>query len=167
MRENRMADRIAVSVSENLAFPSWFENVAPFTQKALDTLGFSGEEISILLCDDVYMSFLNKTYRGIEGATDVLSFENGTSYIDEEGRERKCAGDIAISLDTLSKNAAAFETDVDSEFKRLIVHGLLHLNGYDHGEEHIEAGKVPQCDMLVIQEQTLAKLCGEKIIGDS
>ena len=80
-------------------------------------------------------------------------------------QEWKCAGDIAISLDTLSKNAAAFETDEDSELKRLIVHGLLHLNGYDHGKEHIEEGKAPQCDMLVIQEQVLAKLCGEKIIG--
>ena len=161
-----MADRIAVSLSENTALPSWFENVAPFTQKALDVLGFSGEEISILLCDDAYMSFLNKTYRGIEGATDVLSFENGASYIDEEGVTWKCAGDIAISLDTLSKNAAAFETDEDSELKRLIVHGLLHLNGYDHGKEHIEAGKAPECDMLVIQERALAKLCGEKIIGN-
>ena len=159
-----MADRIAVSLSENAALPSWIENVAPFTQKALGALGFSGEEISILLCDDAYMAFLNKTYRGIEGATDVLSFENGTSYIDEEGTEWKCAGDIAISLDTLSRNAAAFETDEDSELKRLIVHGLLHLNGYDHGKEHIEEGKAPQCDMLVIQEQVLAKLCGEKII---
>ena len=80
-----MADRIAVSLSENVAPPSWIENVAPFTEKALGVLGFSGEEISILLCDDAYMSFLNKTYRGIEGATDVLSFENGASYIDEEG----------------------------------------------------------------------------------
>ena len=144
-----MADRVVVTVPENTALPSWFENVAPFTQKALDVLGFSGEEISILLCDDAYMSFLNKTYRGIE-----------------EGVTWKCAGDIAISLDTLSKNAAAFETDEDSELKRLIVHGLLHLNGYDHGKEHIEAGKAPECDMLVIQEQVLAKLCGEKIIGN-
>jgi len=161
-----MADRIAVSLSEDVAPPSWIENVAPFTQKALGTLGFSGEEISILLCDDAYMAFLNKTYRGIEGATDVLSFENGASYIDEEGVQWKCAGDIAISLDTLSKNAAAFETDENSELKRLIVHGLLHLNGYDHGEEHIEEGKAPVCDMLVIQEQALAELCGEKIIGN-
>ena len=161
-----MADRIAVSVSENAASPSWIENVAPFTQKALGVLGFSGQEISILLCDDAYMAFLNKTYRGIEGATDVLSFENGSSYTDEKGVQWMCAGDIAISLDTLSKNAAAFDTDEDAELKRLIVHGLLHLNGYDHGKEHIEEGKAPECDMLVIQEQALAKLCGEKIIGN-
>lgn len=161
-----MADRIVVSVSENLALPSWIENVAPFTQKALDVLGISGEEISILLCDDAYMSFLNKTYRAIEGATDVLSFENGASYTDEDGVQWKCAGDIVISLETLSKNALAFETDENSELKRLIVHALLHLNGYDHGEEHIEAGKAPVCDMLVMQEKALAKLCGEKIIGN-
>ena len=67
-----MADRIAVSLSENAALPSWIENVAPFTQKALGVLGFSGEEISILLCDDAYMAAPGEDDRALPAALYVL-----------------------------------------------------------------------------------------------
>ena len=88
--------------------------------------------------------------------TDVLSFENDEEYTDEEGTW-KCVGDIVISLQTLPVNAEYFEEDQNSELKRLLVHGLLHLNGMDHGEEHIEKGKAPEGEMLKLQEQTLHK----------
>ena len=74
------------------------------------------------------------------------------------------AGDIAVSVDTLKKNAEYFGIDENSELKRLLLHGLLHLNGYDHGEEHIEKGKSPECEMLRLQEEILLKYEGEKII---
>ena len=48
--------------------------------------------------------------------------------------------------------------------KRLLVHGLLHLNGYDHGEEHISKDSAPQCKMLKKQEKLLVKLKDEIII---
>ena len=73
-------------------------------------------------------------------------------------------GDIVISLDTLPVNADYFEEDRNAELKRLIVHGLLHLNGMDHGEEHIEKGSAPQCEMLLLQEKVLNNLKDEKII---
>jgi probable rRNA maturation factor len=143
--------------------PDWLNNVEPFVQKALSEFKFDGEEISMLLCNDTYMQELNKTYRNIDSTTDVLSFENDEEYEDEEGKW-KCVGDIVISLDTLPVNADYFEEDRNAELKRLIVHGLLHLNGMDHGEEHIEKGTAPQCEMLVLQEKVLEKLKDEKII---
>ena len=109
------------------------------------------------------MQELNKTYRNIDSTTDVLSFENDEEYEDEEGKW-KCVGDIVISLDTLPVNADYFEEDRNAELKRLIVHGLLHLNGMDHGEEHIEKGVAPQGEMLVLQEKVLEKFKDEKII---
>ena len=156
-------NRVYVAMQEGVDEPDWFENVEPFVQKALDELKFNGEEISMLLCNDTYMQELNKTYRQIDSTTDVLSFENDEEYEDEEGKW-KCVGDIVISLDTLPVNADYFEEDRNAELKRLIVHGLLHLNGMDHGEEHIEKGTAPQCEMLVLQEKVLEKLKDEKII---
>ncbi|BDC93752.1 probable rRNA maturation factor [Treponema bryantii] len=156
-------NRVYVAMQDGVDEPDWFNNVEPFVQKVLGELKFDGEEISMLMCDDTYMQELNKTYRNIDSTTDVLSFENDEEYEDEEGKW-KCVGDIVISLDTLPVNADYFEESRNDELKRLIVHGLLHLNGMDHGEEHIEKGVAPQCEMLVLQEKVLEQLKDEKII---
>ena len=156
-------NRVYVAMQDGVDQPDWFENVEPFVQKAMGELKFDGEEISMLLCNDAYMQELNKTYRNIDSTTDVLSFENDEEYEDEEGKW-KCVGDIVISLDTLPVNAEYFKESRNDELKRLIVHGLLHLNGMDHGEEHIEEGTAPACEMLVLQEKVLEKLKDEKII---
>lgn len=156
-------NRVYVAMQEGVDEPDWFESVEPFVNKVMGELKFDGEEISMLLCNDTYMQELNKTYRNIDSTTDVLSFENDEEYEDEEGKW-KCAGDIVISLDTLPVNAEYFNESRNDEFKRLIVHGLLHLNGMDHGEEHIEKDVQPVCEMLVLQEKVLEKLKDEKII---
>ena len=158
-----MANRIFVSILEDMKEPEWLANAESFLQKAAGELGYDGEEISVLFCNDEYIRELNNTYRNIDAPTDVLSFENGEEYEDEEGKW-KCTGDIAISLDTLPVNAEYFSEDKNAELKRLLIHGLLHLNGMDHGEEHIEKGKAPVCQMLVLQETILEKLKDEKII---
>ena len=156
-------NRVFVAMQDGVDEPEWFESVEPFVQKVMGEFKFDGEEISILFCNDTYMQELNKTYRNIDSTTDVLSFENDEEYEDEEGKW-KCAGDIVISLDTLPVNAEYFKESRNAELKRLIVHGLLHLNGMDHGEEHIEEGIEPVCEMLVLQEKVLKKLEDEKII---
>ena len=158
-----MANRIYVSTYEGIEQPDWFDNVQVFVAKAAELLGYDGQEISILLCTDGYIKELNKLYRNIDAPTDVLSFENNEEYEDEQGHW-KCAGDIAISLDTLPVNAEYFNEDTNTELKRLLVHGLLHLNGMDHGEEHIQKGTAPVCQMLVLQENILEQLKDEIII---
>ncbi len=158
-----MSNRIFAAVGEGVVEPDWTEAAVQFMEKAAELLGYDGEEISLLFCNDEYIKELNKTYRNIDAPTDVLSFENDEEYKDEEGNW-KCVGDIVISLDTLPVNAEYFEEDQNSELKRLLVHGLLHLNGMDHGEEHIEKGKAPEGEMLILQEQILQKLKDEIII---
>ena len=159
-----MANRVFVSVQEKMDEPVWLCKVEPFVQKALKRIGYDGEELSLLFCDDAFIQELNKNYRQIDSATDVLSFENGDEYEDEEGTWF-CAGDIIISVETLPKNAAYFEVDENSELKRLLVHGLLHLNGMDHGDEHIEKGVAAEGEMLVLQEQILEELKDEILIS--
>ena len=158
-----MANRIFVSVLEGVDEPEWLDKVQDFLLLAANQLGFDNEEVSVLFCNDEYIKELNSSYRNIDAPTDVLSFENDEEYEDEEGKW-KCVGDIAISLDTLPVNAEYFNEDTNAELKRLLLHGLLHLNGMDHGEEHIEKGTAPQCEMLVLQENILEKLKDEIII---
>ena len=158
-----MANRIFVSVQEGVKEPEWLDKVQDFLLLATNQLGFDNEEVSVLFCNDEYIKELNSSYRNIDAPTDVLSFENDEEYEDEEGKW-KCVGDIAISLDTLPVNAEYFNEDTNAELKRLLVHGLLHLNGMDHGEEHIEKGLAPVCEMLVLQENILEKLKDEIII---
>jgi probable rRNA maturation factor len=159
-----MANRILISLGEDVIEPVWFNKVEPFIQTVLQKLNYDNEEISVLFCSDEFIKELNSQYRNIDSATDVLSFENGEEYEDEEGLWKN-VGDIAISLETLPKNAEYFEVDTNTELKRLIIHGILHLNGMDHGEEHIEKGVVPTDEMLILQENLLSDLIEEKIIG--
>lgn len=156
-------NRIEIAVQEDIEEPKWISNIEPFLQKVMNELKFEQEEISLFFCNDDYIRELNKNYRNIDSSTDVLSFENGEKYSDEQG-EWFCAGDIVISLETLPVNAQYFDENKDDELKRLLVHGILHLNGFDHGEEHLEIGKEPQCEMLILQEKILKKLEDEKII---
>lgn len=153
-----MANRILISVQEDISVPEWFseEKIKNYVEKVLEELKFDGEEISILFCNDAEIQNLNKSYRNIDSPTDILSFENGSEYEDDEGKWLE-AGDIAISFETLPKNAEYFKVSENEELKRLLIHGCLHLNGYDHGEEHIESGVEPKDEMLCIQENALKK----------
>ncbi len=160
-----MPNKILISVEENLSQPQWIDNVEEFVQKVLIEAGYDDEEISILFCSDKFIQNLNNEYRHIDAPTDVLSFENGQEYVDEDGIKWYAAGDIAISLETLPKNAQYFEVDEDEELKRLLVHGLLHLNGYDHGDEHVEKNKEPVCEMLKKQKQIMDCLKTQTIMG--
>ncbi len=79
--------------------------------------------ISIVITDDENIRELNKTYRKIDSATDVLSFEMGEDGI---------LGDIIISYETAQRNAKRYGKSLGDEMKRLVVHGVLHLLGFDH-----------------------------------
>ena len=90
--------------------------------------------------------------------TDVLSFNAGSTYQDEEGVEWFSAGDIVISVDTLAKNAVEFEVSQDQELKRLLIHGVLHLSGMDHSDNS------PEQPMLQFQEIVLQDFIAESDI---
>ena len=68
------------------------------------------------------------------------------------------AGDIVISIDTLQRNSETFEVPVDEELKRLLIHGILHLDGYDHADNS------PEQEMLQFQEKILAQFADVHII---
>ena len=80
-----MANRILISVQDGIEKPEWLDGVEPFVQTVMEKLSYDKEEISVLFCSNEFIQELNKNYRHIDSATDVLSFENGEEYEDEEG----------------------------------------------------------------------------------
>ena len=85
-------------------------------------------EVSITLVNDKQIHKLNKQYRGMDKPTNVLSFELGDDVL---------LGDIFISLDTVKREAAAAHISVEEHTAHMIVHGMLHLQGYDLSLIHI------------------------------
>lgn len=141
---------VEISV-EGVDTPLWIGRARDFALAVLARLGKDGWDLSILLCDDPFMKGLNSQYRDRDEATDVLSFEQGERYRGPEGEERFLAGDIALSLDSIERNSKEFGVSFDEELRRLIIHGILHLSGMDHGE-----GK--DDPMLAFQEEILREL---------
>ena len=161
-----MKNSLIIDVSPSCPSPEWLPLVEPFIQSVLEDLDISSWELSVLFCNDQFIAELNKQYRNIDSPTDVLSFEQGEEYTDDEGNTLFVAGDIIISLDMLSFNASEYGVSKDEELKRLLIHGILHLDGYDHDDEHIERGKTAQGEMLVLQENLVSCYTAEKIIKD-
>lgn len=86
-------------------------------------MGFEDRELSVLLTRNSEIRELNREYRGKDKPTDVLSFP----------MEDPCLlGDIVISTEKAACQAEEFGVTFDEEMARLLVHGLLHLAGYDH-----------------------------------
>jgi probable rRNA maturation factor len=150
-------NRVEVNAGE-VPLPAWADAVHDYSLKVLGELGKDNWDLSILLCNDACIQSLNARYRHTDEATDVLSFELGTEIEGEEGETRYAAGDIVISLETLGENARYFKTTRDEELRRLLIHGILHLNGMDHKtNDNTEP-------MLRIQEAILTRLAGESIM---
>ena len=91
----------------------------------------SNADLSIVLTDDARLHKLNRDYLGIDAPTDVLSFP--ASETDPETGSRYL-GDILLSIPRAQEQATAAGHALDSEVQLLVVHGVLHLLGYDHAE---------------------------------
>jgi rRNA maturation RNase YbeY len=90
--------------------------------------GRRGARVGIVLTDDAVLQRLNADYRGKDRVTDVLSFPADI----DDSEDGRYLGDIAISLERAAEQAPRFGTRFPGEVRRLVVHGLLHLCGYDH-----------------------------------
>jgi len=106
--------------------------LAQFAACAIQAAGAHGQ-ISVLLTDDDRIRELNRQFRKKNVPTDVLSFPAINWEGDAaNGHRDKSAGDLAISLDTAARQAESFGHSLATEVKVLILHGVLHLAGFDH-----------------------------------
>jgi probable rRNA maturation factor len=114
--------------------------LARFLNRCRRELKLAGE-VTLLLASNTQLRRLNRQFRGKDYATDVLSFpsENPPRQRPKPRSSRTpagYAGDIAISVDIARKNGGVLGHGVAAEIKTLILHGLLHLAGYDHESDH-------------------------------
>src|ERR1051326_189835 len=101
-----------------------------FVAKALKVVPAGGAGVTVAFVSDRSMRELNRRWRGKRGTTDVLSFPSGQEEF-EKGEGARLGG-VVISAEQAERQAAEHGLDFDEEVAQLILHGLLHLCGYDH-----------------------------------
>ena len=119
--------------------------------KEVEREGFS---LSLLFTDDEKIQELNRDFRGKDMATDVLSFSQMEG--EEFGFENHFLGDIVIAVPYVTKQAQGLGHSVFEEVRYLILHGILHLMGYDHDENE-------DCEMSRLEKSIYKKLTGETV----
>lgn len=103
---------------------------------------YNDHEISILFTDDTEIKKLNNTYRSIQKPTNVLSFPMLDNSDDNKDGiilpKTNLLGDVVISVETAIKEAEQANISMEQRISQLLIHGILHLIGYDHekGEDH-------------------------------
>lgn len=91
-------------------------------------------ELNYIFCSDPYLLAINQQFLDHDYFTDIITFDNSDDFFQETGRKGVSA-DIYISVDTVKANGAAYGEGFERELHRVIVHGLLHLVGYDDVSE--------------------------------
>jgi len=121
-------DDLAILISDRQPLPIDREGLARLAREALRGEGVERAELSVSFVDEGEMSELHRTYAGEEGPTDVLSFP-----LDEEDETgRRIVGDVVIAPAVAARN---HPEDPTAELRLLLVHGILHVLGYDHEED--------------------------------
>ena len=135
----------------------WLKRVI---KEILDSVNYTGEaELGLVITGDETIQRLNRIYRGINETTDVLSFsmvsqleqEGLTFVVPPDGLHR--LGEIVISYPQVIKQAEEAGNKIEAELIRLMIHGLLHLLGYDHDQLEDEQR------MQAAEKQIAEKLC--------
>ena len=109
--------------------------------------GVAGAELSIVLADDALIAKLNRTYRGIAKPTNVLSFASA-----EPARRRaplRLLGDVVVAHGTIAREARAQGKTLADHLTHLVVHGVLHLLGFDH-ERAAEARRMETLEVAIL-----------------
>lgn len=133
-----------------------------FLRRVRDTLGFGEADLTICLVSDAEIARMNEAFRKKKGPTDVLSFrfrEQGMgkrasslrkrvrtqrpgASRDHHSQPAEPLGDVAISPATALRNAKRYGRTLSAELRILILHGALHLLGYDHETDHGQMNRV-------------------------
>jgi probable rRNA maturation factor len=100
----------------------------------------SPAELSVVFVDDAAIRALNLEYRDTDAPTDVLSFAqgDGDAFARPDGAAMHL-GDVIISVDTARRQSAEYDVPLQDEVAHLLVHGVLHLLGYDHEDPSDDA----------------------------
>jgi probable rRNA maturation factor len=111
-----------------------------FGDRALRAAGKNEQAISIVFVSDTAITKLNREFRGASYATDVLSFPTRAEEFEREDQSR--LGEVVISVERAAVQAKQNGLTFQNEIQQLILHGLLHLCGYDHKTDNGEMNRL-------------------------
>ena len=112
----------------------------------------SGEvEISVVLADDAFVRELNRTWRNIDASTNVLAFPCSDGEENSGVGAETLLGDVIVAFQTTEREAIELHLPLEHHFTHLIIHGVLHLLGYDH---------IDDCDATIMENLEIAALAG-------
>jgi len=112
----------------------------------------AGAEVSLLLCDDARIREINREWRGLDKPTNVLSFPAAPK---EALAKSPMVGDIAVAFETVTREAQEEGKTFADHYAHMIVHGFLHLVGYDH-ESDAEAEEMEALEIRILGELGIA-----------
>ncbi len=148
------SEPVGVQVDEAFQDEVDADDLARAVSATLEDEGRPGAEVTLVVTDDGAVQALNRRYRGVDEATDVLSFpaQDPAPGFVSAPEAAAYLGDIIIALPFTERQAAGLGRPLRSELRLLAVHGALHLLGYDHAEPEDEAR------MWARQDAILARL---------
>lgn len=120
------------------------------TELILNALGCNLHELSIVIMNDAQIQALNQTYRGISRPTNVLAFPMQEGEF--SGITPDLLGDVVISAQTARKEADAAGITLDERISQLLVHGILHLLGYDHETAPDDADEMETKSLEILRQ---------------
>jgi rRNA maturation RNase YbeY len=119
-------------LTENIEFPSintaLLEN---WIKRIIKEHDYNLGSITIIFCSDQYILKINREFLNHDYFTDIITFD----YCEN----RNISGDLLISLETVRSNSEKFDTDFSDELNRVIIHGILHLIGFDDSTPELKA----------------------------
>ena len=128
---------MAVLINNQQAkYPIAIKTVRKRARVILNALGSPDAELSVVLVDDARIAVLNKIYLQHQGPTNVISFPMREG--DHSEINPKLLGDVVISMDTCAREGRQAGLTIEQRFYQLLVHGILHLFGYDHIHNKLE-----------------------------
>ena len=152
MNELSAESSVEVTVSCNAWFDACTHVVAiseGAAQAALRDSGGAGQFIvDVMLSDDAEQRHLNRTYRGKDTPTNVLAFPQGAPG-SPRSDQPVLLGDVVLAFETVRREAAEQDKPIANHLRHLVVHGVLHLLGFDH-ENAAEAAAMEACEIKIL-----------------
>jgi rRNA maturation RNase YbeY len=149
--------------NEQEIFPVSIEFIEKQADQILADLDSSDKELSILVIDDARIRQLNLQYREKDSATDVLSFPQ-LDEDEEPGVSSHLLGDVVLSIETANIQAKEHDLSLEEELILLLIHGILHLLGYDHERSASEARAMQKKSRMIFAKlypgSTPSDTCG-------
>ena len=122
----------------------------------LSDVGEASAELGIMFVGDQRMRGLNRKYRGKDHTTDVLAFAMRESFTPHASRlTPDMLGDVVIAVPTAARQAKQGQRSLDEELTVLLIHGILHLCGYDHERSDKEARRMHRRERMILRSLAL------------